>query len=114
MEHDHEERPGWVRLPGYGDEEPYTRSAARARDGSVRRMRHAANWTAAALIVGVAAATGYFVHQQPAATQATSSVAAVPSGITAGAHKPAVTAPVATSGGSGVTAGGSESSYRDN
>jgi hypothetical protein len=119
MDHDDEERPGWVRLPGYDDDAPYPRSAASARAGGVRRMRWASNWTAAALIAGVAAATGYFAHHPPAATPATSSVTAVPGGTAAGPHKPALSAPVATSGGSGVTVGtgpgGAKTyTYRDN
>jgi hypothetical protein len=104
MDHHYEERPGWVRLPGYDEEDrPGQRSTARARAGGVRRARRASNWTAAALIAGVAAATGYFAHHQPPATSATSSVSAVPGGTAAGPGKPSLNAPVATSGGSGVT-----------
>ncbi len=124
MDQDYEERPEWVRLPGYEDA-PDPRSAARARAGSVRRMRRASNWTAAALIAGVAAATGYFAHHPPAATPATSSVTAVPGGTAmtggtaVGPHKPTLTAPVVTSGGSGVTVGTGPGgvktiTYRDN
>lgn len=103
MDHDYEERPERVRLPDYEDP-PYPRGAARARAGGVRKMRRASNWTAAALIAGVAAATGYFAHHPaPAATPATSSVTTVPGGTTTGPHKPALNSPVATSGGSGVT-----------
>jgi hypothetical protein len=101
MDHDYEERPGWVRLPGYDEDTPYPRTA-RARAGGVRRVRRASNWTAAALIAGVAAATGYFAHHQPPAP-ATSSVTTVPGGTAAAPHKPSLNAPVATSGGSGVT-----------
>jgi len=110
MDHDYEERPGWVRLPGYDEDTSYPRGAARARAGGVRRVRRASNWTAAALIAGVAAATGYFAHHPPAAAPATNSVSSVPGGTAtgpggaaAGPHKPSVNAPVATSGGSGVT-----------
>jgi hypothetical protein len=102
MDQDYEERPGWVRLPEYEDA-PYPRGAARARAGGVRKMRRASNWTAAALIAGVAAATGYFAHHQPAAAPATSTVTTVPGGTTAGTHQPTVNTPVVTSGGSGVT-----------
>jgi hypothetical protein len=102
MENEYEERPGWVRLPGYEEDETSPRSGARARASGVRRARRATNWTAAALIAGVAAATGYFAHHPPAATPATSSVTAVP-GAVAGHGKPVLNAPVATSGGSGVT-----------
>jgi hypothetical protein len=67
-------------------------------------VRRASNWTAAALIAGVAAATGYFAHHPPpAATPPTSSVTTVPGGTTTGPQKPTLNGPVATSGGSGVT-----------
>ena len=84
MDYDYEERPGWVRLPGYEDP-PYPRGSARARAAGVRRVRRASNWTAAALIAGVAAATGYFAHHPPTpAAPATSSVTTVPGGTTTG------------------------------
>jgi len=119
MDHDDEARPGWVRLPGYDDDPPYPRGAARARAGGIRRARRASNWTAAVLIAGAAAATGYFAHHPPAATPASGAVTSVPAGTTAGPHKPALTTPVVTSGGSGVTVGtgpgGSRTiTYRDN
>jgi hypothetical protein len=129
MENDYPERPGWVRLPGYeedprypqGTDDPrdYQRGAGTRRSG-VRRVRQASNWTAALLIAGVAATTGYFAHHAPAATSATSSVTSVPGGTAAaGAHKPSLSNPVATSTGSGVTVrtgpGGARIvSYRDN
>ena len=102
MDQDYEERPGWVRLP---DDEgpPYPRGAARARASGVRRVRRASNWTAAALIAGVAAATGYFAHHQPAAAPATSTVTTVPGGTAVNPQKPTLNTPVTTSGGSGVT-----------
>ena len=103
MDHDYEEQPGWVRLPGYEEDPSYQRGAARSRASGVRHVRRASNWTAAALIAGVAAATGYFAHHQPAAAPVTSSVSGVPGSTAAGVHKPTLNAPVATSGGSGVT-----------
>ena len=102
MDQDYEERPGWVRLPGYEDP-PYPRGAARARASGVRRVRRASNWTAAALIAGVAAATGYFAHHQPPAAPATSQVTGVPGAAGVSPQKPSLNTPVATSGGSGVT-----------
>jgi hypothetical protein len=119
MDHDDGERPGWVRLPGHDDDSPYLRAAAWARADGVRRVRRASNWAAAALIAGVAAATGYFAHHPPAAAPAPSAVTSVPGGTTAGPHKPSLTAPVVTSGGSGVTvgtgpAGARTITYRDN
>ncbi len=118
MDHEDEERPGWVRLPGY-DDDAYPRGTARARASGIRRTRRASSWTVAALIAGVAAATGYFAHHPPAAAPATSSVTGVPGGTAAGPHKPALNTPVTTSGGSGVTVstgpGGVKTvTYRDN
>src|SRR5690348_16454406 len=115
MEHDHPEQPGWVRLPGYEEDPRYPRGAdyprgyrpgAGARVSGVRRVRQASNWTAALLIAGVAAATGYFAHHAPPATPATGAVTSAPGGSAAtGAHKPSLAGPVATSSGSGVTVG---------
>jgi hypothetical protein len=118
-----------VRLPGYDKGPRYPRGADDSRDyrrgadarvSGVRRVRQASNWTAALLIAGVAATTGYFAHHAPPVTPATSAVTSVPSGTAAtGAHKPSLSAPVATSSGSGVTVGtgpgGTRTvTYRDN
>lgn len=110
MDRDDAERPGWVRLPGYDDDTGYQRDAgprrgaASPRTGGVRRLRRASNWTAAALIAGVAAATGYFAHHtQPAAPAVTSVTGTAPgAGTAAGPGKPSLSSPVATSSGSGV------------
>ncbi len=129
MEHDYPEQPGWVRLPGSDEDPRYPRGGgdsgeyrrgAGARTSGVRRVRQASNWTAALLIAGVAATTGYFAHHAPPATPATGTVTSVPGGTAAtGAHKPSLSSPVATSSGSGVTVrtgpGGTRIvSYRDN
>lgn len=110
MDHDNEERPGWVRLPDYGEDPPYSRSAryrrgmgGGARAAGVRRVRWASNWMAAALIAGVAAATGYFAHHAPPAAPAGTSTTTVPGSTGAGVGKPSLSGPVATSSGSGVT-----------
>jgi hypothetical protein len=126
MEHDYPEQPGWVRLPGYDEDPRYPHGVGDSRDyrrgargAGVRRVRQASNWTAALLIAGVAATTGYFAHHAPPATPATGTVTSVPGGTAAtGAHKPSLSAPVATSSGSGVTVrtgpGGTRIvSYRD-
>lgn len=105
---DHEdERPGWVRLPGYEQLNP----AGPGRADGVRRVRRAANWTAAALIAGVAAATGYFAHH-PAPAASTAVTAQAPGGqVPVAGHAATVPrqaqgqAPVVTSGGSGVAVG---------
>jgi hypothetical protein len=111
MEQDDSGQPGWVRLPGYEEQDPRSPRAAdyrrgpAARASGVRRVRRASNWTAAVLIAGVATATGYLAHHTPPAAPATSSVTAVPGGTISGAHKPSLSAPVATSSGSGVVVG---------
>ena len=75
------------------------------RDGGVRRVRRVSNWTAAALIAGVAATTGYFAHASQPAAQAVGAATGTAPTTGAGAHhKACPAAPVATSGGSGVTA----------
>jgi len=110
MDRDDAERPGWVRLPGYDDDTGYQRDAgpwrgaASPRAGGVRRLRRASNWTAAALIAGVAATTGYFAHHaQPAAPAVTTVSGTAPgAGSTAGPGKPTLSNPVTTSTGSGV------------
>ena len=129
MEHDYPEQSGWVRPPSYDEDPRYPHGADDARDhrrgadaraSGVRRVRQASNWTAALLIAGVAVTTGYFAHHAPPATPATSAVTSVPGGTAAtGAHKPSLSAPVATSSGSGVTVGtgpgGTRTvTYRDN
>ena len=106
MERDHEEQPRYVPLPGFdepspGDTQPARRAAA-IRDGGVRRARRASNWTAAALVAGVAATAGYFAHATHAVTPTAGTTAGT---VAAGAahQKACPAAPVATSGGSGVT-----------
>ena len=108
MDREDAERPGWVRLPGYDDDSGYQRDAGPSRGAprasGVRRLRRASNWTAAALIAGMAAATGYFAHHtQPAAPAVTSVTGSAPgAGTTAGPGKPTLSSPVTTSTGSGV------------
>ena len=107
MDRDDAERPGWVRLPGYDDDTGYQRDAGPPRGapraGGVRRLRRASNWTAAALIAGVAAATGYFAHHtQPAAPAVSTVSGTAPGASTAAPGKPTLSNPVTTSSGSGV------------
>jgi len=110
MERDHQDTPGYHRLPrpdaAYPDDTSAPRWAGTTRDGGVRRVRRVSNWTAAALIAGVAATTGYFAHASQAAVPAAGSPSgtAGPATTGTGAHKACPAAPVATSGGSGVTA----------
>ena len=105
MERDHE---GYQRLPRpgppYPDDLSVPRQPAMPREGGVRRVRRISNWTAAALIAGVAATTGYFMHAgQPAGPAAGTTPGTAGTATTGtGAHKACPAAPVATSGGSGV------------
>ena len=98
------------KLPGPGsepwdDEGPQARYAPAWRAEGLRRTRRASNWTAAALIAGVAATSGYFVHAASTPAAATS---LNQTGSVAGhGPKPSVSHPVVTSGGSGVTVGSS-------
>ena len=126
MDRDDAERPGWVRLPGDDDDTSYQRDAgpwrgaASPRAGGVRRLRRASNWTAAALIAGVAAATGYFAHHtQPAAPAVSTVSGTAPGASTAAPGKPTLSNPVTTSSGSGVVVttgpnGVKTYHYRDN
>jgi hypothetical protein len=104
------------RLPGYDDDwtapGETTRTAQWSRDDGVRRVRRMSNWTAAALIAAAAATSGYFAHATTAAAPGASSSGTVSHGqpgASVTGHKPILTHPVVTSGGSGVTAGSSGS-----
>jgi hypothetical protein len=120
MDYDEQDRPGWVRLPPADEDAWAGASAVSSRAEGVRRVRRASNWTAAALIAGVAAASGYFAHQMSPATSVAGSTAQAPAAgqapvagpaavaghaPVAGPHQASGTVPVATSGGSGVATG---------
>lgn len=77
------------------------------RDSGVRQIRRISTWTAAALVAGVAASAGYFAHAVATPTSATGgvSVNGTAGASTATGHRPNLTHPVVTSGGSGVVAG---------
>ena len=75
MERDRDDTPEYQRLPRldppHPDDTPVRRQAGTTRDRGVHGVRRVSNWTAAALIAGVAATTGYFAHaSQPAAPTA--------------------------------------------
>ena len=119
---DQEYQSGRRRLPKPAAEdrtsyESGDRYAPAWRDSGVRRTRRASNWTAAALIAGVAATSGYFVHAaavSPAGltgstTSGTTGVTQQPGTASAHGQKPSVTHSVVTSSGSGVTVGSSSS-----
>lgn len=109
---DHRDPPPWRRLPEPGDgvlEEQAGSERARARHRGLRHVRRLSNWTAAGLVAATAVTAGYFAH---ASTSTTSQQAAsvsgaqsrTPASSSSQACTTAVTAPVAVSGGSGVTA----------
>jgi hypothetical protein len=135
MERDREDRPERVRLTE-AEDDYYTRRpgefrAARYREYGVRRSRQVSNWTAAVLVAGAAAASGYFAHAaatpvvagttQPGTTVSGSAAPGSAASGTAG-QKATVAHPVVTSGGSGVIVGqnghngsnGQVVAYRDN
>ncbi len=111
MDSDHSS--GRRRLPGYDDwaaADARSQKARVGRDEGVRRVRRMSNWTAAALVAGVAATSGYFAHAATVAAPSPAPGYSGPAstggqGATHSGHKPSVTHPVVTSGGSGVTAG---------
>ncbi|MDR2988186.1 MAG: hypothetical protein LBV34_25460 [Nocardiopsaceae bacterium] len=89
------------------------RRRAHSRDRGIRAARRTSSWTAAALIAGVAATTGYLAQSMPGTTTASnSSPGSTPAPAShansqrhAGATKPRaphVKTPVVTSGGSGA------------
>ena len=109
----------WRRLPGPGDavpEEQADDERARARHHGLRQVRRLSNWTAAGLVAATAVTAGYFARASTSASTSTSPQQAAP---VSGSHAKtpassanqacttavttAVTAPVAVSGGSGVT-----------
>lgn len=131
MENDRADGPERVRLPGFDDRTEHGRPAYTwrgeqygppggywppgfHRDSGVLRSRRASTWTAAALIAGVAATTGYLAHAIPGTGGSTTGTG---TGTGTGTAKPAgkstvvkpgtpaVTTPVATSGGSGGAGG---------
>ena len=107
---DHRDPSLWRRLPGPGDAVPEEQAAserARARHRGLRHVRRLSNWTAAGLVAATAVAAGYFAHASAGPQQASSVSGSQPkpqASSSSRACTTAVTAPVAVSGGSGVTA----------
>ncbi len=90
----------WRPLPRPGEPSPEMAGEA-GRDRGIRHVRRLSSWTAAAMIAATAITAGYFAQAgvgatRPAAVSGTHSQAP-------NSRQPCVTAPVATSGGSGVT-----------
>ena len=111
---DQDYQRGRRRLPATADDDGNSYQSAGPyapawRDSGVRRTRRASNWTAAALIAGVAATSGYFVHataNSPVGA-ASGTTGVTQQTVTGHGHKPSLTHSVVTSSGSGVTVGGS-------
>jgi hypothetical protein len=107
---DHGDLSPWRRLPGPGDAVPEEQAGserARARHRGLRHVRRLSNWTAAGLVAATAVTAGYFAHASTSPQQATSASgpqSKAPASSSSRACTTAVTAPVAVSGGSGVTA----------
>jgi hypothetical protein len=96
---DPQDPSSWRRLPGHGEPSP-EEVRTRSRDRGIRYVRRLSNWTAAALVAATAVTAGYFARAsagpaRPAVVTGSQSQAA-------NSRQPCVTAPVATSGGSGV------------
>jgi hypothetical protein len=129
MDEDRAGGPERVRLPGHDERSGYRPAypwprddfgppggywPGYARDGGIRSSRRASTWTAAALIAGVAATTGYLAHAIPAAgTSSGTGKGSAPKApkahsktVVRAPSAPAVRAPVVTSGGSGAAGGG--------
>lgn len=100
----------WRRLPGPGDAVPEEQAGGeRARHRGLRHVRRLSNWTAAGLVAATAVTAGFFARAGTSTSpqQATSVSASQSKASASGSGRACattVTAPVAVSGGSGVTA----------
>lgn len=109
---DHGDPSPWRRLPGPGDAVPEEQAGsgrARARHRGLRHVRRLSNWTAAGLVAATAVTAGYLARASSStspqqATSVSGPQSKAPSSSSNQACTTAVTAPVAVSGGSGVTA----------
>jgi hypothetical protein len=109
---DHGDPSPWRRLPGPGDAVPEQQAGServRARHRGLRHVRRLSNWTAAGLVAATAVTAGYFARagagtSAQQATSASGSQSKAPASSSNQACTTAITAPVAVSGGSGVTA----------
>lgn len=122
MDNDRPDRLERVRLPGFEERvaagrhthtwhaQPSWQPPYPPRDYGARHTRRVSNWTAAALVAGVAATTGYLAHAIPAtgAKSGTSKPKAHTSAPAVVPVQPAVQAPVVTSGGSAGRGGGGD------
>lgn len=94
--------PSWRRLPGPGEPSP-EEARARSRDRGIRHVRRLSNWTAVALVAATAVTAGYFARAGASASGPRPAAVTGAQSQAPNSHQPCVTAPVATSGGSGVT-----------
>jgi hypothetical protein len=70
----------------------------------LRQVRRWSNWTAAVLVAATAVTTGYFAQASVGTAPAAVAIGAKGTATAAGTHQPCISVPVATSGGSAVTA----------
>lgn len=98
---DHQDTSPRRRLPGRG-EPGRDEARAASRDRGLRHVRRLSNWTAAAMVAATGITAGYFAHAAAGASRPAAATSAQSQAH--GSNQPCVTVPVATSGGSGVTA----------
>ncbi len=121
---DHRDPSLWRRQPGPEDAVPEGQAGGergRARHRGLRQVRRLSNWTAAGLVAATAVTAGYFAHASTSTSTSTSTSGSPQQAAPVSGSHPkapaagskhacttavttAVTAPVAVSGGSGVTA----------
>jgi hypothetical protein len=97
---DHQDPPP-RRRPREAGQPGRDEARAASRDRGLRNVRRLSNWTAAALVAATAVTAGYFAHAGAGASRGAAVAAARAQA--PGSHQPCVNAPVAVSGGSGVT-----------
>jgi len=101
-------RPGTAWYRDYGGPPGYWVPTGRSREVGIHAARRASSWTAAALIAGVAVATGYLAHAVPATGSGSVGTEHHKPGVPGSAvpAAPAPGGPVVTSGGSGAAGAG--------
>ena len=99
---DPQDPSSWRRLPGPGEPAP-DEARARSRDRGLRHVRRLSNWTAVTLIAATAVTAGYFARAHPGPQQSAPVAGSHSRAPASSSGQPCVTAPVAVSGGSGVT-----------
>lgn len=87
---------------GSPGESPPGRAEPGSRDRGIRQVRRLSNWTAVMLMAATAVTAGYFARASVSTSHAAATVTRSQPAA-ASSRQPCVTAPVATSGGSGVS-----------